>query len=251
MARHVQRDVDPQIWLTLSQPRQQANTQNKSQKKTHRIPLHTPIHPHGKIPVSTDIDIQTIGLITPASFIGRDFGLAIILRVPRRAGVDDLDDDGPVDLVVGGRAVWTDVVDAVAGAAFYDRWRAGRRCVVGGWILAAVCCAGRGNFVRWVLKGRFDIGRAGRGDASDEMRDGPNAGIVLKVHVWLATGAQPHREVFANVTSRSSEDTCIICVDWVSDRCSEHIKILGLIAILTDSSPAKIDLFVWEHTVLP
>ena len=121
---------------------------NKPTFKTHRIPLHAPVHPQRKVPISTDIDVQTVGPVTPASLIGRDFGLAIILRVPRRTGVDDLDDDGPVDLVVGGRAVWANVVDAVAGAAFYGRGGAGRRYVVGGWILAAVCCAGRGGLVR-------------------------------------------------------------------------------------------------------
>ena len=147
MARHVQRDVDPQIGLTLCQSHQQTLHKTTS-VRTHRIPLHPPVHPQRKISISTDIDIQTIGLIASASFIGRDFGLAIILRIPRRTGVNDLDDDGPVYLVVGGRAVWADVVDAVAGAAFYGRWRAGRRDVVGGWILAAVCGAGRSGLVR-------------------------------------------------------------------------------------------------------
>ena len=115
-------------------------------KKTHRIPRHASIHPQRKIPISVDIDIQAVGLVTPASLVGRNLGLAVILRVPRRTGVDNLDDDGSVDLVGGGRAVGADVVDAVAGAAFYGRGGAGRRDVVGGWILAAVCCAGRGGF---------------------------------------------------------------------------------------------------------
>ena len=142
MARHVQRDVDPQIGLTLCLSHQQ-----NLNRATH-TKLPASVHPQRKIPISTDIDIQTIGLIASASFVGRDFRLAIILRVPRRTGVDDLDDDGPVDLIVGGRAVWADVVDAVAGAAFYGRWRAGRRDVVGGWILAAVCGAGRSGLVK-------------------------------------------------------------------------------------------------------
>ena len=61
-------------------------------------------------------------------------------------------------------------------------------------------------------------------DAREEMRDGPNASIVLKVHVWLATGAQPCREVFADVTGGGGEDVRIICVNWVSDRCLEISK---------------------------
>ena len=68
------------------------------------------------------------------------------------------------------------------------------------------------------------MGRAESDDASDEMRDGPNASIVLKVHAWRATGAQPCREIFANVTSGGSEDIFIVCMKWVSDRCSETSK---------------------------
>ena len=57
------------------------------------------------------------------------------------------------------------------------------------------------------------------------MRDGPDASIVLKVHVWLTTGAQASREVFANVTGGGGENICIVCVNWVSHRCSETSKI--------------------------
>ena len=56
------------------------------------------------------------------------------------------------------------------------------------------------------------MGEREEGDASDETRDGPNASIVMEVHVWLATGAQTCREVFANVASGGGEDICIVCV---------------------------------------
>lgn len=46
----------------------------------------------------------------------------------------------------------------------------------------------------------------------DKMRDGPNAGVVLKVHVWLAAGAQACREVFADVTGSGGKDICIVCM---------------------------------------
>ena len=55
-----------------------------------------------------------------------------------------MDDDSAVDLGAGRGAVGADVVDAVAGAAAYCSGGAGRGNVVGGWILAAVCCAERG-----------------------------------------------------------------------------------------------------------
>ena len=62
------------------------------------------------------------------------------------------------------------------------------------------------------MERRFHVGRAGRDDTSDERRDGPNASIVLKVHVWLATGAQSCREVFADVTGGGGKDICIVYV---------------------------------------
>lgn len=160
MARYIQRNIDPQIRLM-------------------RIPLHTPTHhPRGKAPVSTDVDVQAVGLVATTSFVGWDVCLAVVLRVPRGTGVDYLDDDSAVDLGGGGGVVGTDVVDAVAGAAAYCSGGAGRGDVVGGWILAAVC--------------------------------GANAGVVMEVHVRLATGAQACRDVLANVAGGSGEDAGIV-----------------------------------------
>ena len=59
---------------------------------------------------------------------------------------------------------------------------------------------------------------SGNCDASTKMRDGPDAGVVVEVHVRLATGAQACRDVLANVTGGSGEDGRIVCVNSVSDR---------------------------------
>ena len=113
------------------------HTHIKSSKsrKTHRIPLHAPVHPRCKVPVSPDINVQAIGLVAPASFIGRHVRLAVVLGVAGRARVHDLDDDGPIDLIGGvgggGGAVEADVVDAVAGAALHCCWGARGWNVVG------------------------------------------------------------------------------------------------------------------------
>lgn len=160
MAWYVERDVDPQVRLT-------------------RIPRDAPIHPPREILVGADINVQAVGPVAAAPFVGRHVRLAVVPRIPRRTRVHDLDDDASVYCFVGRRAVRADVVDAVAGAAPYRCWGAGRRHVVGGWILAAVGCA--------------------------------NAGIVLKVHVRLTTGAQACRDVFANVAGRGGEDASVVC----------------------------------------
>ena len=116
----------------------------KEKKRAHRIPLHAPIHhPRGKGSVSPDVDVQAVGLVAATSFVGRHVCLAVILRVARGTGVDYLDDDSAVDLGAGVGAVGADVVDAVAGAAAYCAGGAGGGDVVGGWVLAAVCCAER------------------------------------------------------------------------------------------------------------
>ena len=142
MARYIQRDIDPQIWLMLHAI-SSAHTSHKK-RTAHRIPLHAPAHhPCGKVPVSTDVDVQAVGLVAAASFVGGHVCLAVVLRVARGAGVDYLDDDSAVDLGGGGGVVVADVVDAVAGAAAYCSGGAGWGNVVGGWILAAVRCAGR------------------------------------------------------------------------------------------------------------
>ncbi len=112
--------------------------------ETHRIPFQTPIHPRRKMFISPDIDVQAVGLITSTSFIGRHVRLAVILRISGRTRVYYLNDNASIDLVVGRRAVQANVIDAIAGAALNCRWRAGRRDVVGGWVLATVCCAERG-----------------------------------------------------------------------------------------------------------
>ena len=62
------------------------------------------------------------------------------------------------------------------------------------------------------------IGGAGECNAKSKMRDRPDASVVMKVHVRLATGAQACRHVLANVTSGSGEDGRIVCVNSVSDR---------------------------------
>ena len=64
------------------------------------------------------------------------------------------------------------------------------------------------------------LGGAGKCDAGSRMRDGPDAGVVMKVHVRLAAGAQACRDVLANVTGGGGEDARIVCVNSVSDRCS-------------------------------
>ena len=56
--------------------------------------------------------------------------------------------------------------------------------------------------------------------AGCEVRDPPDAGIVFKVHVRLAAGAQARGDVFADVTGRGGEDVDIVCVDLISHRCS-------------------------------
>ena len=104
MTWHVQRDVDPQIRLTLAQA-SLVSTKHTAKSDAHRIPLRTPIHPRRQILVGTDINIQAVGLIAPTTFIGRHVRLAVILRIPGRTGVYDFDDDSPIDLVVGRRAV--------------------------------------------------------------------------------------------------------------------------------------------------
>lgn len=65
----------------------------------------------------------------------------------------------------------------------------------------------------------FYIGGARKGHASSGMRDGPDASIVLEVHVRLATGAQASRDISTNVTGGGGEDVSIICVKSISDRC--------------------------------
>ena len=116
----------------------------KEKKKAHRIPLHTPIHhPRGKGSVGPDVDVQAVGLVAAASFVGGYVCLAVVLRVARGTGVDYLHDDSAVDLGAGVGAVGADVVDAVAGAAADCAGGAGGRDIVGGWILAAVCGAER------------------------------------------------------------------------------------------------------------
>lgn len=153
MAWYVERDVDPQVRLTLGgnivsnfRPPPHTHTHGKH-GKAHRIPRHTPTHPPREILVGADINVQAVGPVAPAPFVGRHVRLAVIPRIPRRTRVHDLDDDASVYCFVGRRAVRADVVDAVAGAAPYRCWGAGRRHVVGGWVLAAVGCAGRGIFV--------------------------------------------------------------------------------------------------------
>ena len=64
------------------------------------------------------------------------------------------------------------------------------------------------------------IGGAGRGDAGTGMSDRPDAGIVLKVHVRLATVAQACGNIFANVTGGGSEDGRVVYVSLISGRCS-------------------------------
>lgn len=75
--------------------------------------------------VSTDINIQAIGLITPTSLIGWDVRLAMILRISSGTCIYYFDDDTSIDLVIGRRAVEADVVDSVAGIALYGDWGAG------------------------------------------------------------------------------------------------------------------------------
>lgn len=64
----------------------------------------------------------------------------------------------------------------------------------------------------------FYIGGARKGDASSEMRDRPNASIVLKVHARLATRAQACRDIFANVTGSGGKNVRVVCVNLISDR---------------------------------
>ena len=150
LAWHVQRDVDYQIRLTLERRTSSASAprnrdrldQNKKKRKeTDRIPQHAPFHPHGQILISSDIDIQAVGLITSTALIRRDACLAVILRVSRRTGIYNLDDDGSIDLVGGDGAVWADVVDAVAGAALDGCWRARWWDVSPRRVLSTICCA--------------------------------------------------------------------------------------------------------------
>ena len=56
--------------------------------------------------------------------------------------------------------------------------------------------------------------------AGREVKDPPDASIVLKVHVLLAASAQARRNVFADVTGRGGEDVYVICVNLISHRCS-------------------------------
>ena len=58
---------------------------------------------------------------------------------------------------------------------------------------------------------------ARKDEVSSEMRNGPDASIVLKVHVRLATGAQASRDVHANVTDGGGENVRIVCVNLFSD----------------------------------
>lgn len=198
-------------WLTLGQPHQQEPQTGLSLRDTHRIPLHTPIHPRRKILVSTDIDIQAIGLITPTSLIGWDVRLAIILRISGGTCIYYFDDDTSIDLVIGRRAVEADVVDSVAGTALNGDWGAGGRDIAGGWILATVRCAERG-FQSDEHRKRVLYRGARKDDASSETRDAPDASIVFKVHVWLATHAQACRDIFADITGGGGEDVRVVCV---------------------------------------
>ena len=119
--------------------------------------------------------------------IGRHVRLAVILRVSGWTGVYYLDDDTSVDLVIGRRAIDADVVDAIAGAALYCCWGAVRAGVIGGWRLATICCAERGFQLDehriWIY-----CLAAKRNDASSAMRNRPDASVVMKVHIRLATG---------------------------------------------------------------
>ena len=74
-----------------------------------------------------------------------------------------------------------------------------------------------GFLVRWTLNEECLWGGAGECDASSKKRDGPDTGVVMEVHVRLATGAQACRDVLANITGGSGEDSRIVCVDSVSD----------------------------------
>lgn len=97
MAWHVQRDVNPQVRFTLVGTRS-VSTPRMAHSETHPIPLHTPIHHRCKHFVSTDIDVQAVGLITPTSLIGRHLRLAVVLRITGRTRIHDLDDDTAGDL---------------------------------------------------------------------------------------------------------------------------------------------------------
>ena len=59
-------------------------------------------------------------------------------------------------------------------------------------------------------------GKRGKCDVSTKMRDEPDAGVVMKVHVRLATAAQACRDVLANVTGAGGKDAHIVCVNSVS-----------------------------------
>lgn len=105
----------------------------------------------------------------------------------------------------------------MAGAALYCSWGAGRRDVGGGWVLAAV--GGAGVRVRSDECWTEVLGwGAGKGGWSSEMGDGPDTGVVLEVHVALATGAQACRDVFANVTGGGGEDSRVVCMNILSAR---------------------------------
>lgn len=58
-------------------------------------------------------------------------------------------------------------------------------------------------------------------EISSEMRNGPDASIVLKFHVRLATGAQAARDVHANVTDGGGKNFRVVCVNLFSDHCSK------------------------------
>ena len=85
--------------------------------------------------------------------------------------------------------------------------------------MATVCCAERVRQLDEHRKGGLHWRSRKGGDAGTGMSDRPDASIVLKIHVRLATGAQACGDILADVTGGGSEDGRVVCVSLISSRC--------------------------------